>query len=98
MNKRKIILLYIHLSYYSKYKLPGSQGKGKKDKVMKKNFKKITKDIKKNVKEASNNPKIYVPVGTATGTLIGLGIASIAEKAVGKISCKIREKKTEKKA
>ena len=65
---------------------------------MKNNFKKITKDIKKNVKKASNNPKIYVPVGTATGTLIGLGIASIAEKAVGKISCKIREKKTEKKA
>ena len=65
---------------------------------MKTNFKKITKDIKKNVKKASNNPKIYVPVGTATETLIGLGIASISEKVAGKISCKIREKKAEKKA
>ena len=65
---------------------------------MKKNFKKITKDIKKTVKKASNDPKVYVPVGTTAGTLIGLGIASIAEKAVGKISCKIREKKAGKKA
>ena len=62
---------------------------------MKKNFKKEAKNI---LKKAGKNPCIKVTASAATGAFIGTGAAFIAEKAVGKVICKIREKKTEKKA
>ena len=95
--KRKIILLYIHLSYYSNNKLPGSQGKGKKDKVMKKIEKNCKKIVKATNKVAKKHPVAAVTTGAVTGALAVTGASFLVEKAVGKVVFAIRSKRSEKK-
>ena len=59
-----------------------------------KNCKKI---VKATNKVAKKHPVTAVAVGSATGALAVTGVGFLAEKAVGKIVCKIREKRSEKK-
>ena len=64
-------------------------------------MKKIEKSCKKIVKAtnkvAKKNPVAAVVVGGTTGALAVTGVGFLAEKAVGKIVCKIRSKRSEKK-
>ena len=64
---------------------------------MKKLEKSCKKIVKKTNKMAKKNPVAAVAVGSATGALALTGVGFLAEKAVGKIVCKIREKRSEKK-
>ena len=65
-------------------------------------MKKIEKSCKKIVKAtnkvAKKNPVAAVVVGGTTGALAITGLGFITEKIAGKVVCKIREKKAEKKA
>ena len=97
MNKKKDNFLYIHLSYYSNNKLPGSQGKGKKVKVMKKIEKNCKKIVKTVNKTAKHHPVAAVTTGAVTGALAVTGASFLVEKAVGKVVCAIRSKRSEKK-
>ena len=64
-------------------------------------MKKIEKSCKKIVKAtnkvAKKNPVAAVVVGGTTGALAVTGVGFLAEKVVGKVVCKIREKRSEKK-
>ena len=64
-------------------------------------MKKIEKSCKKIVKAtnkvAKKNPVAAVVVGGTTGALAVTGVGFLAEKAVGKIVCAIRSKRSEKK-
>ena len=63
-------------------------------KKIEKNCKKIVKKVNKTAK---HHPVAAVTTGAVTGALAVTGVGFLAEKAVGKVICKIREKKAEKK-
>ena len=64
-------------------------------------MKKIEKNCKKIVKAtnkvAKHHPVAAVTTGAVTGALAVTGVGFLAEKVVGKVTCAIRAKRSEKK-
>ena len=64
-------------------------------KKIEKNCKKIVKTVNKTAK---HHPVAAVTTGAVTGALAVTGAGFLVEKAVGKVICKIRSKRSEKDA
>ena len=77
MNKKKDTSFTYNLSYYSNNKLPCSQGKGQKDKVMM-NMKKINAILNK-ICEVSELSRFEIIVGQGVGTQFGVKVEEAAE-------------------